>query len=240
MIRVITQPGEIEVGRTVRLEESEAHHLEVRRVREGSKVELLDCQGGIGTGPVRRDAAGWSLEVEMAMLAPKPADTILAVGAGDRDRFLLVAEKAVELGASQVIPVATSQVPGVATRVRPGTVERARRRVREACKQSGNAWMPLVTEITDLESLAGEHHSLRWLLADAEGDPCGTIGVHESIGWLIGPEAGFALADIDIIDSILRPEPVRLAESTLRFETAAIAALAVTQLRRFDSFHKRS
>lgn len=240
MIRVLVPPGSLAVGREVELDESEGRHLDVRRLRDGDGAEALDGRGGVGTGILTRRGKGWQFATEIAFLEPEPSPTIIAVGAGDRDRFLWLAEKATELGATRVIPLETMTVRGVESRVRDGTVDKARRRAREACKQSGNAWIPLVDDVRSVEGFAASFPGVRWFLADKAGGACGPIGVQEPVGWLIGPESGFGLHDIEVIDNVLKPDRVALARHMLRFETAALAALAITEQQRLIALKRRT
>lgn len=239
MIRLLTTPGTITVGATVPVDDAESRHLEVRRVASGDPVQVLDGRGGVGEGVLDWHGSAWQVQVEMAWLAPRPAETVIVVGGGDKERFLLVAEKAAELGATRVVPLVTTHVHGVGTRVRDSTVDKARRRAREACKQSGSAWTPMIDDLRETEELAGAFPGLAWMLADVRGGPCPAIGAHESVGWLVGPEAGFGLPDVELIDNVLKPRRVGLAPAVLRFETAAIAAMAVTAHRRLESLRRR-
>lgn len=240
MIRLLVPPGSVVVGATLQLEPAEAHHLDVRRVSDGTLATVLDGRGAVGRGRLTQRAGGWHFQVEAQWLEPRPATTVIAVGAGDRDRFLLVAEKAAELGVTRVVPLLTGLTRGVASRVRESTVVKARRRTHEACKQSGTAWTPTIDELRSVEELPAEFPGLRWLLADEQGDPCGSIGAHEPVGWLVGPEAGFTLVDIEIVDNVLRPDRVALSPHVLRFETAAIGAMAVTAQRRLEALRERT
>lgn len=240
VIRLLVVPGAVAVGATLPLDPAEAHHMAVRRVAPGASATALDGRGAVGTGRLVRQGEAWALRVEVAWFEPRPPETVIAVGAGDRDRFLLVAEKAAELGVTRVIPLLTAATQGVASRVRDSTVDKARRRVRDACKQSGTAWTPLIDDLRPVDQLRNAFPSMRWLLADSRGAPCGPIGANEPVGWLIGPEAGFTLVDIEVVDNVLRPQHVGLSPHVLRFETAAISAMAVTAQRRLESLRERT
>lgn len=239
MIRLLATPGTLVTGADIPVDEAEWHHLSVRRVAPGAAVQVLDGAGGVGDGRLVRAGAAWQVRLELAYTAPRPAETVMAVGGGDKDRFLLIAEKAAELGATRVVPLETAHLHAVETRVRQSTVEKARRRAREACKQSGSAWIPLIDDVHPTETLSAAFPGITWLLADSGGGTCPVIGAQQAVGWLIGPEAGFGLADVEVIENVLRPVRVGLAPNILRFETAAIAAMAVTAQRRLESHQRR-
>ena len=50
MIRLLVPVGALAVGEVVRVDDDEVHHLEVRRVVEGTEVEALDGAGGRAVG----------------------------------------------------------------------------------------------------------------------------------------------------------------------------------------------
>jgi 16S rRNA (uracil1498-N3)-methyltransferase len=214
-------PGD---GRLAPLLEGEDHHLRVRRAREGDRVELRDGAGLVGSGRLRRDGTGWVVEVEERGVVGRPPGVTLAVGAGDRDRFEWLSEKATELGVAALIPLETEFTSAVATRVRPQHVAKLRRRALEALKQCGAAWVPEISPPIPLAILlarpvAGE----RWL-ADASGASATAVGPAATV--LVGPEGGFTPAERGAaVAAGFRP--VRLSPYVLRFETAALAAAAL-------------
>jgi 16S rRNA (uracil1498-N3)-methyltransferase len=239
MIRSMVAPGSISPGAELAIDDDDAKHLQVRRVADGTEGRVLDGRGGIGMGSFIRRGENWLFEVVLAVLQPRPAETILAVGAGDRDRFLLLAEKAAELGVTRLIPLETANTRSVGSRVRDTGVDKARRRAREACKQSGNPWVPLVDDLRPIAGLADAFPGVRWLLADPDGDSPPVIGSQESIGWLVGPEAGFDLEEVELIDNVLGAARICLGQHIMRFETAAIAAAAVTEMARIERIRER-
>jgi 16S rRNA (uracil1498-N3)-methyltransferase len=228
--RVLVEPGTLRLGVTVQVEDEEAHHLRVRRAEAGQGVKLFDGAGVTARGGLAEAGKGWQVTVEEVTDHPATPDLILAVGAGDRDRFLSLAEKCTELGVTRLIPLLTERSAAVATRLRDSGVERARKRAREACKQSANPWATIVDEVTALAALADRAIGGRWLLADPHGAPVASIAVAPPVGWLIGPEGGFTEAELVVVREQLAAASVRLGRHVLRFETAAIAA-AVTGRR---------
>ncbi len=69
------------------------------------------------------------------------------------------------------------------------------------------------------------------LLASHDGGPMPPVREGDPVQWAIGPEGGFSEAEV----AALRAagfQPVALGRGTLRFDTAAVAALAVTALAR--------
>ena len=78
----------------------------VRRAVEGDDVRVTDGRGAVGFGRLTRLAKRSArLEVERIERVRPPAPLRLLVPVADRDRMLLAAEKAVELGIASWEPV---------------------------------------------------------------------------------------------------------------------------------------
>ncbi len=229
MITVLVPPGEHRIGGFVELDDEESHHLQVRRVRDGERCAALDGAGAVIGGTLQRGLRRWQIAIEDLTLHAKPAGTVLAVAAGDRDRFLLLAEKATELGVSRIVPLVTARQRSVETRLREVVLDRVVRRAREACKQSGNPWIPEVVPITALEDLT---RGSGWFVAAPGAAPCPAIATDQVVSWLIGPEGGWTDVEDEFIRGTLGATAVGLAPFVLRFETAAIAAAVMTIDRR--------
>ncbi len=234
MIRLLVTPGTLLAGSSVALEEDEAHHLTVRRVESGATAEALDGEGSRGAGTVHRKGKQWSFLVASVAQFARPAPLLLAVGGGDKDRFLWLAEKCAELGVSRLIPLETARTKHVESRLRAGTIEKGRRRAREACKQSGNPWAPVIDEITPIDQLPAIDGGT-WWLADGAGAPASVLAPQQAVGWLIGPEGGFTVEDLASLQRSHAPIAVTLGAHVLRFETAALAAAVITHDRRRDA-----
>lgn len=219
-------------GERVSLSAEEGHHVRVRRAATGDRVELRDGRGFIGIGVLGTGGAtGWEVLVEAVERSPEPAATVLAVAAGDRDRFAWLVEKAAELGVTRIVPVETERTRSVAGRVTPAQRERLERRALESVKQSGAAWAPRVSEITALDEWLAEPLAGERLVADRSGAAPPPLPPGRELAVLIGPEGGFTEGEYD---AIRRSgwRPARFGAHTLRFETAALAAAAWAALER--------
>lgn len=228
MIRILI-PGSAPVGR-VRLDDDEAHHLRVRRPNWPAEVSYTDGAGTRGVGLVAPAGDALELEPVERESVPRPVARVLAVGAGDRDRFTWLVEKATELGATDIIPLETERTRSVATRLRAGAETRLARRAREALKQCGGAWAPEIHQPVALDGFLaqfGGSHGTRWL-GDADGQAPGSVPARVPALAVVGPEGG--LTDRErrqIVDAGF--VPVRFGPHVLRFETAALAALVLLQ-----------
>ena len=226
MITLLAPAGSLKPGATVSLDATEAHHLRVRRGGEREVIRLVDGEGTVGYGSVDVSNHGAHVTLDRIEREEPPPALLLAVGAGDKDRFLWLAEKATELGVTTLLPLETQRTSGVATRVRDGHVERLRKRAVEALKQSGGAWAPQVLAPTGLERFLGEKRTGACYVLDRDGDVLPAIlEPAEGVTILIGPEGGFTPEEVQ---AAVRAgfRRASLGRNVLRFETAALAAAA--------------
>jgi 16S rRNA (uracil1498-N3)-methyltransferase len=226
---VLVPRGSARTGVTITLDEDESHHLRVRRADAGETVELRDGAGLSGMGVLEVQGRSWAVRVTEASFRAAPAPLTLAVAAGDRERFLWIAEKAAELAVYRVVPIETERTRSVGTRVRPAHLEKLARRALDATKQSGACWSPEIGALESFDSfVSAPREGARWL-ADASGTApefgAGAITV------LVGPEGGLAPAERAAAHAS-GWIPVALGQGVLRFETAAIAAAAYVAIER--------
>lgn len=220
--------GPFQAGGVVILEEEEAQHLRVRRVGDGDAVRLVDGRGGIASGRVSKEGDVLAVRVVATTQVPASPITEVWVGAGDRDRFLSMVEKATELGATRVLPLITERSQQVASRFQVSHIEKAARKAREAIKQCGSAWAPAIAAPLPLtDALKPVAPRTVRLLADPDGGTMPALREVDAVQWAIGPEGAFTDAEIQAFKAA-GFRPVSLGRLILRFDTAATAALALT------------
>ena len=224
-MRVVVQRGSGKVGKRGSLDEHEAHHLRVRRAKDGEAVEILDGAGFRGTGRLVQDGKQWSVDIQSVELEETPAELTLAVAAGDRERFAWLVEKSAELGVTRIVPLETAHTAGVASRVKPAHLEKLRRAALEAIKQSGAAWAPVVEELISLEQYARRPLQGTGWLADVSGAAPPAELDRAPVVAVVGPEGGLTEVERRALTAA-GYRPVALGRHTLRFETAALAAAA--------------
>ena len=226
MITLLAPPGTLKQGGTVSLDATEAHHLRVRRGGEREMIRLVDGEGTVGYGTVDLSNHGAHVTLERLDREAPPPELFIAVGAGDKDRFLWLAEKATELGVTTLLPLETQRTHSVATRVRDGHVERVRKRAVEALKQSEGAWAPQIPAPMGLDRFLGEKRIGPCFVLDREGEALpATLDPAEGVTFLVGPEGGLAPEEIQAATRA-GFRRASLGRNVLRFETAALAAAA--------------
>ena len=226
---VLVPRGSARAGVTIPLDEDEARHLRVRRADLGDVVELRDGAGLSGMGVLEAQGRSWAVRVTEASCRAAIAPLTLAVAAGDRERFLWIAEKAAELGVSRIVPLETERTRSVGTRVRAPHLEKVARRALEATKQSGACWSPEIGRLEPFDSfVSAPREGARWLADVAGTSPQVDAG---AITVLVGPEGGLAPAE-RAAALAAGWTPVALGQSILRFETAAIASAVYVAIER--------
>ena len=232
MITVLIPTGA--AGTSVPIDEDELHHLRVRRVELPADVRFVDGAGRTGTGRLTRDVRAAVLQVRESHVVPRPALRMLAVGAGDKDRFGWMVEKATELGVTDIVPLAVTNARGVAGGVGATQLDRLTKRAREALKQCGGLWAPIVHPpssipefLSAMTAMTAMSAPSRWLL-DPEGSRPGAISQDTGIVAALGPPGGTTSDE----RRQHHPDgfaPVAVGRQILRFETAAIAAAVLMQ-----------
>jgi len=218
------------------LDAAGARHVRALRLVRGDAVCAIVAPGR------EREAVIASLErdrVTLALGAEHPAATrdlrhprVLAIALGDLARMDLVIEKATELGATAIQPFVAER--SQARTLPPSRLERWRRIARTACEQCGRTVEPAVRPCVTFAELlaAGDGAQSIWLLSPApSGAETGAAALpaaHQDgveLLLIVGPEGG--LTEDENARWVARGAlPITLGRRVLRFETAAIAALA--------------
>lgn len=225
----------LDAGERVTLDDSAAQHVRVRRLRAGTNVQLLNGRGRIAVAnlaTVERRAV--AAVVERVSDVPRPVPLAVVVPIADRDRMLLAAEKCVELQVTAWQPALFARSVSVATRGEgPRFRDRLRSRMRSALEQSGNAWLPDVRDEASWADVSGAPaDDGRRVVLDASGEPLAPLlGGRAADGpttLAVGPEGGLEQREIE--DATRHGWRVAaLVASTLRFETALVAGVAIVR-----------
>ena len=225
------------VNATTTLGEHVAHHARVKRLVVGDLVRLTNGAGSLALGSIgaiKKNAVDVTIESIRDVAAP-PAIHLRAPIA-DRDRMLMLAEKATELGITSWQSVRFKRSLSVSPRGEgPGFDGKIRARMIAALEQSGGAWLPRILDETTIGSAEFSNEELPIVL-DAGGGSLASIRLG-STGRapvvLVGPEGGIEPEEMSrLIDRGWKR--ARLASNTLRFETAGIAAIAAIRSTQID------
>ena len=216
------------------LSEGASHHASVKRLAIGDSVRLTSGDGRRVHGVIAV-LARERLEVDcdhatLETVAALP-HVVLWAPVGDRERMLLLAEKAVELGASSWRSIVFRRSRSVAPRGEgPAFLEKLRARMTAALEQSGGAWLPTIEPESSSLDAIGSGIRGHAILLESFGAPIVDVlaEAHEPVALACGPEGGFEPVERDAFAGA-GWRAASLGPNVLRFETAGIAGLTLAR-----------
>lgn len=229
--------AELSAGIETALSEAQAHYLRhVMRRDDGAALLLFNGRDGEWQARLSlrgKKAAVAQVDRRKREQVAEP-DVWLCFAPVKRARIDYIAEKATELGVAVLQPVITQH-----TNVERVNIERLRANAVEAAEQTERLSVPEVREPVDLMRLLATWPVERRLLICDEtggGPPIGEAlaGLDQAARaspWAIaiGPEGGFAEAELAMLRRMKDVMAVGLGPRILRADTAALAALACWQ-----------
>jgi 16S rRNA (uracil1498-N3)-methyltransferase len=225
-------------GALVHLPEHVAHHArEVLRLRAGATVRVFDGRGSEFLAVLERVTRN-GVEARLGhAVDPRPEPelrVVLALSPLRGDRMEWVLQKATELGVAEIRPVITARTDAAARPALHGSrQQRWERVVSGAAEQCGRAVVPEVVPTTTLTALLAQPlEAMKLLLLERPGlPPLAARSAPESavVLLLLGPAGGFEDAESERI-AAAGFAAVSLGPRILRAETAAVVAVAATQL----------
>lgn len=212
---------------------------DVLRLTLDDQLELFDDAGRIATATITATShAGVTVRVDVIDTAPAsnlPLVIASAVPKGDRAEWMI--EKLSELGVDRFIPLATAR-----SVVHPEGKNKRDRWIRvatEAAKQSRRRGVMSMDELTPLAVAlrnVTESGASGWYLAPGAMTSAVDIVAHArdagitSVLLFVGPEGGWTDEEHAIF-TYAHIVPVRLTQTILRIETAAIAGAAMIAMQ---------
>lgn len=223
----------------VTIEGSDVNHIRnVLRMKAGEKVRISTSSGKnyfcrlseIGEAMVQADI----LE-ELSEGTELPNKIYLFQGLPKGDKMELIIQKAVELGAYEMIPVSMKNcVVKLDAKKAENKVRRWQEIAKSAAKQSKRSLIPeICTPLTyrqaveaakELDVVFIPYENERGMAATREAVE--QLKAGQSIGIFIGPEGGFAPEEIELAKKE-GMQLISLGKRILRTETAGLATLAV-------------
>ncbi len=243
-------PCALQAGLELPLDRELAHYVQrVLRLRSGDALQVFDGAGARHAARLAGGARGQCLVQvgeALAATAESPLKLSLAQCISTGEKMDWTIEKAVELGAAEIVPLQSAR-----SVVRLDEA-RARRRAQHwerllvaACMQCGRDLLPVLQPIRLLDDWLDAlppappddppGHTLRIVLAPGAARSLGGLELSAvtAITVLVGPESGLSedeLARACAVGFL----PVSLGPRILRTETAGLVALAALQARAGD------
>ncbi|WP_139921564.1 16S rRNA (uracil(1498)-N(3))-methyltransferase [Hymenobacter sp. DG01] len=214
-------------------EDESKHAVRVLRLGPTDAVVLVDGRGGVYQAQVEvADPKRCQLRIlQKQQVAPRSYQVHVAVApTKNLDRMEWLVEKAVEIGVDTLTFLRCAR-----SERRELKLDRLEKIAVSALKQSGQAWLPQLVELTDfarfLPTVAPETTFIAHL-EDGERTPLSRVAAAGAgCCILIGPEGDFTPHEIEA--AFARGiRPVTLGASRLRTETAALAAVHTVHIAR--------
>jgi len=227
-------------GEQITITGSDVNHIKnVLRMERGEELMVCDGTGMQYTCQIEEFPAG---EVKLSVLKAEKASTELPVrlklyqGLPKKDKMELIIQKAVELGAAEIIPVMTKRciVKLEDDKKEAKKLERWQAIAESAAKQSGRGILPAVGRVMNYKEAIKKASAEGMSLIPyemAEGmkslkDAAGNASKQQVISVFIGPEGGFEEAEVEFAreNGVI---PVSLGKRILRTETAGFTTLSI-------------
>ncbi|MFD2786609.1 16S rRNA (uracil(1498)-N(3))-methyltransferase [Hymenobacter rubripertinctus] len=213
-------------------EDESKHAVRVLRLSAGDAVVLVNGQGGVFGAEVA-DANPKRCQLRVVgheVLPRRPYGVHLAVApTKNLDRMEWLVEKATEIGVDTITFLRCAR-----SERRELKLERLEKIAVSALKQSGQAWLPRLVELTDYARFLPTAVPATTFIAhleDGERTPLARVAAAADCCILIGPEGDFT--PDEIAAAFARGiRPVTLGSSRLRTETAALAAVHTVHVAR--------
>ena len=214
------------------LDADQSRHLRALRLAPGDEFEAICGPGNVRRATLERYQPRSAVvqlgeSVEIGDVDPT-RPLLLAAALADLGRFDLLVEKACELGVTAILPIRSERTQ--IGRLSPSRQTRWQRIARAACEQCGRTSTPAIEKVRSLEETA-EHlpRSAHIVVLDPRAPARwdGQAPTGAPLALFVGPEGGFSDDEIQMLRRKVGAQPHSLGPRILRFETAAIAGLAI-------------
>lgn len=241
MARFFVSPGQIGPAK-ISIFDSDVNHIrKVLRMKEGEELTVSDGEGTdyfCRISSISEDVVECEIIDKWTSYVELPVKMYLFQGLPKADKMELIIQKAVELGAYEIIPVAmTRSIVKLDDKKAAKKTARWQGIAESGAKQSGRAIIPSVHEPLKFKDALKYAEALDALIAPyekAEGitesrtiiNRLASDEAVKSIGIFIGPEGGFDEKEIEQLLDI-GANPITLGRRILRTETAGFTVLSI-------------
>lgn len=219
----------------VRLAEAEAHHLiNVMRLSAGEKIELFDGRGKLAKSvitEIKRKEVFVEIKEIQTLERHKSGRVVIAASIAKGQRFDMLISKCTELGADHIAAVVFERT--VKQAKGQGALERYEKLSISAAKQCGRLFLPRITgpmnPAETISFLKNEYPQGKFIFGSLNKEAeniTGTVKDGSDVIAFVGPEGGITGAEENMLINE-GARRVRLTDTVLRIETAAIAFSAI-------------
>ncbi len=217
------------------------HAASVMRLTQGQTVELFDGRGTLAKAQIEKiSSKEVTCRIESLQTAEKPARPriIIAASVPKADRFDLLIAKCTELGADRITPVIFER--SVKQPKNPKAADRWRNITISAAKQCKRLFLPVIDKPLPLtkaiSKLTVDYPASRILVGSLADNAKSLLKIKfdsRDVIAFIGPEGGLTDRENELLTGA-GAKFVRITNTVLRVETAAIAFAAVLAATRGD------
>lgn len=238
MHHFFAEPSQIADGKVTIIGADVNHMKNVLRMKPGEQVEISDGDGLRYICVIENfadECVHLRIEDVEADAVELPSKIYLFQGLPKSDKMELIIQKAVELGAFEVIPVVTKRaVVKLDEKKAAKKVQRWNAISEGAAKQSGRSIVPKVHDVLSYAEALEYARQMDVRLIPYEKasgmevtrQAVETICPGQSVAVFIGPEGGFEETEVEQAEEA-GALPVSLGKRILRTETAGLAVLSV-------------
>lgn len=238
MYQFFVEPSQI-MGKRIVIQGSDVNHIKnVLRMRVGEEIAVSNGVDGreyrCGIEEFTADEVICSLRFIKEDGVELPSKIYLFQGLPKADKMELIVQKAVELGAYEIIPVAAKRcVVKLDEKKAAGKRSRWQGIAEAAAKQSKRGIIPQIREVMSMKQAIAfaqqmDVRLIPYELAEDMGhtrELIGAVRPGQSVAIFIGPEGGFEETEIqEALQAGI--EPITLGRRILRTETAGMTVLA--------------
>ena len=238
MYQFFVEPSQI-MGKRIVIQGSDVNHIKnVLRLRVGEEIAVSNGVDGreyrCGIEEFTADEVICSLRFIKEDGVELPSKIYLFQGLPKADKMELIVQKAVELGAYEIIPVAAKRcVVKLDEKKAAGKRSRWQGIAEAAAKQSKRGIIPQIREVMNMKQAIAfaqqmDVRLIPYELAEDMGhtrELIGAVRPGQSVAIFIGPEGGFEETEIqEALQAGI--EPITLGRRILRTETAGMTVLA--------------
>ena len=211
----------------------ESHHLvKTNRARTGDAVMLfngygIQCDASLKIADPQKAVL---LADKIHVLKPRKFHSTLAIALPKGKAFDTLLRQSTELGVSRIQPLLSDRVQ-VHWKNSHAKLKRWKAQLIEACKQSGNPWIPELTAPISLDQFLqkGDFDNAFVASLESHAKTLARIPNKNTATLFVGPEGDFSPDEYASLRQ-LGVQPIRLGRYVMKVETAAICGLAQIML----------
>ncbi|HSX11947.1 MAG TPA: RsmE family RNA methyltransferase [Rhabdochlamydiaceae bacterium] len=214
----------------IELSGEELRHLQVMRRKVGDPIELVNGRGYLAHGTITQlNKRSAMIQIDTCDQEPEKGRKIVLIQALTRPHSLeYIIEKGTELGVSEfwLFPAVLSEKKALT----PSQELRLKNLTISALKQCGRLYLPAIHMKPSLEKW--KPFSGQKFFGDLrpEAPLFSTCSLEKTVYFFIGPEKGFAAAEVGFLEQALGAQGVKLHDNILRVDTAALVSIFATYL----------